>query len=91
MEMNKMSKGLETLQQYRNESGKRIYEAGLVNPNGLIFHVRSESDSSIEYDIEDSESGFTCSCPDYEKRGQYLRCKHICSVEEFILHYEERS
>lgn len=82
-----MSKGLETLQQYRNESGRRIYEAGLVNPNGLIFHVRSESDENTEYDIEDVEGGFICSCPDHAKRGNILTCKHIKAVEEFILHY----
>ena len=80
-----MSKGLETLQEYRNESGRRIYEAGLVNPNGIIFHVRSESDINTEYDIEDSDSGFTCNCPDFQKRGDILVCKHIRSVEYFIL------
>ncbi len=63
----------------REEKGKQI-----ANTKGCVFRVddthykvRSQSNNSF-YDVEETEIGWRCSCPDHKFRG--MKCKHIFAV-----------
>ena len=46
----------------------------------MIIHIRIKSQSSNNiYEINSTELGFVCSCPDHKFRG--VKCKHIYCVE----------
>lgn len=80
-----MSKGLETLQEYRNKSGQKLYESGAVQQlDNDSFLVKSESNQEQVYFIENNLEGLSCNCPDFSKRGKYLSCKHIVSVKVYL-------
>ncbi len=76
--------GLQKLQEYRNKSGKSLFESGNVgiglDQNNYV--VQSESDPLVEYTIKITMDyrGLKCDCKDFETRGQWLECKHICGV-----------
>jgi hypothetical protein len=84
-----MSKGLEKLQAYRDESGRRIYAAGAVQQLGRdSFLVASESSADV-YNVTLLDGSYSCQCKDFEIRGAYLKCKHICAVREMINQSED--
>lgn len=81
---------LEDLQHYRDERGLLLYYEGMVKPKGILISVQSESNSGVEYDVLVDDSGaFSCNCPDFEERGDYLQCKHI-SASKFYLQKGKR-
>ena len=78
---------LETLQNYRNSSGKRLYETGHIVGNNeelTLFLVKSESNNDDIYQVDLIHDKSFCSCPDYEKRSKNLKCKHEMAVQYFI-------
>ena len=72
--------GLEKLQEYRNKSGLELYQDGHVLKCNRFYLVKSASEADKSYMVIDD----TCDCPDFVKRGNILKCKHICSVEYYI-------
>ena len=38
------------------------------------YHIKSQSSNNI-YEVNATELGFVCSCPDHKFRG--VKCKHI--------------
>jgi hypothetical protein len=42
------------------------------------YRIQSQSNSNV-YEINSTELGFVCSCPDHKFRG--VKCKHIYCVE----------
>lgn len=75
-----MRKMIESADTIREEKGKQI--ASILNHvyriNGLKYKVKSQSGNSY-YDVEETEIGWKCSCPDHKYRG--MKCKHIWAVE----------
>lgn len=65
----------------REARGRAIADMGnqIVRIDDLHHVVRSQSEQAKTYDVVQTESGLTCTCPDYQHRG--TRCKHIHSVE----------
>lgn len=63
----------------REEKGKKIAET----PNCVFYvtdskyKVLSQSNKGF-YDVEETEIGWKCNCPDHRFRG--MKCKHIYSV-----------
>jgi hypothetical protein len=81
-----MSIGLEKLQNFRNESGKRLYEKGHVvgfNAEKTLFLVKSESSNDI-YEVNLLENNSVCECPDYNRMSKVVKCKHEMSVQYFL-------
>ena len=39
------------------------------------YHIKSQSSSNNIYEVNATELGFVCSCPDHKFRG--VKCKHI--------------
>lgn len=76
-----MSKGLETLQEYRNKSGQRLYESGAVQQlDNDSFIVQSATTEDQVYFVDEN----SCNCPDFKQRGKYLSCKHIVAVKVYL-------
>ena len=65
----------------REIRGKEIasHEGSIKRISENEYQVRSQSLEFTVYSIRRMETGWTCSCPDYQTRG--VRCKHIFAVQ----------
>ena len=79
---NEMNTGAQKLQLFRIESGRRLFDAGMVGVDVNNYVCKSDSDPTQEYKITLSHEfrGLQCDCKDFENRGSFLDCKHICAV-----------
>lgn len=50
----------------------------VYHTNGFKYRVKSQSGNGY-YDVEETEIGWKCSCPDHKYRE--MKCKHIWAVE----------
>jgi len=84
---------LAVLQEERLSRGLDLYLRGKIRfpyrqrGDGLrvgktLFGVLSDSRPDLMHIVErpDENSPWTCSCEDFQKRGERLACKHICAV-----------
>jgi transposase-like protein len=64
----------------RENLGQQIAssEGHVFRVDDTNYKVRSQSVHEFFYDVEETEIGWTCSCPDHKYRG--LKCKHIWAV-----------
>lgn len=67
----------------REERGRLIAATGRIKQSGSVWLVPSQTNSGMYVVDLAAEEGPTCNCPDWELRRQ--RCKHIHSVEFFII------
>jgi hypothetical protein len=64
----------------RKERGRLIAQAnGLVKRNSETSYTVSSQSGNGTYDVNATEFGWNCSCPDSIYRG--VKCKHIHAVE----------
>ena len=77
---------LQTLQNYRDESGKRLYQTGhIVGFDNKYNHFLVKSESSEEiYTVDIVDGNSVCSCPDYNNRSKNLKCKHEICIQLFL-------
>jgi hypothetical protein len=81
-----MSIGLEKLQNFRNESGKRMYEAGFVvghNAERTLVLIKSESSDMI-YEVNFLGGSSVCECMDYNRMSKVVKCKHEMAARYFL-------
>jgi len=67
----------------REERGKAIAEKGgqIRKVNDHLFEVKSQSGNRF-YDVRSTNSGMTCTCSDFVKRGE--ACKHILATRFYL-------
>jgi len=67
----------------REERGKVIVNQGnqVKKVNDNSFRVKSQSGNGF-YEVKATESGMTCTCPDFVYRGG--RCKHIAATRYYL-------
>jgi len=77
--------GIQKLQEFRNKSGRSLFEAGHVGIDLENYVVQSESDPLTEYRIFITVDyrGLKCDCKDFSNRGDWLDCKHIMAVRYY--------
>ena len=70
----------------REERGKSIVKRGnqIINIDDIHFKVKSRSGKRY-YDVELTEDGVTCTCPDKVSQGEH--CKHIHAVKFYLEKY----
>lgn len=70
----------EPLKTTREERGRIIAEhiGNIRRIDDTHYEVKAQSTDGF-YNIDKTEIGWICSCPDYRKRG--VKCKHIHAVE----------
>jgi hypothetical protein len=64
----------------REDKALQLSNAGAVSKDKIsdnLYHVKSEKDSSIEYEVIPSMN--VCTCIDFERNG--LPCKHVIAVQ----------
>ena len=82
---------LAVLQEERLSRGLDLYLRGKIRfpyrqrGDGLrvgrtLFGVIGDSGQMYIVERPDENSPWTCGCPDFQKRGSQLACKHICCV-----------
>jgi hypothetical protein len=77
--------GIQKLQEYRNKSGRSLFESGHVGIDIENYVVQSESDPLVEYVVKVTVDyrGLKCDCKDFETRGKWLECKHCMAVRYY--------
>ncbi|MGA9171328.1 MAG: DDE-type integrase/transposase/recombinase [Nitrososphaeraceae archaeon] len=65
----------------REQQGRAIAKmsGSIKRINDISYTVNSRSGNGSSYDINATEIGWVCSCPDHKFRG--VKCKHIYAVE----------
>jgi len=63
----------------RQQRGREIAAQAMLEWDGKLWHVPSQSGATVYLVEYDRQDGPICSCPDFEVHG--LRCKHIYAVE----------
>jgi transposase-like protein/ribosomal protein S27AE len=77
------------MENLREERGKEIanHEGQIKRINENEYQVQSQSKKFTIYSIRKMETGWICSCPDFQDRGN--QCKHIWAVQiSYNLHEE---
>jgi transposase-like protein len=69
------------MENLREERGKEIanQEGSIKRISDNEYQVKSQSKEYTVYSVRKMETGWICSCPDYQTRGE--RCKHIYAVQ----------
>ena len=73
----------------REIKGQEIasHEGAIKRISESEYEVQSQSKRYFWYSVRKMDTGWTCSCPDFRKRGSY--CKHIIAVQiSYNLHEE---
>jgi hypothetical protein len=63
----------------RQQRGQEIAARAVLEWDGKLWHVPSQSGVTVYQVDYDRQDGPSCTCPDFEAHG--LRCKHIYAVE----------
>ena len=69
------------MENLREERGKEIasHDGQVKRLSENEYQVESQSKKFTVYSVRKMNTGWTCSCPDYQTRG--VRCKHIFAVQ----------
>lgn len=92
---NQISVTKQIVKKASREDKAKALVAGVTRDENDVFSyaVPSQSDPSKVYEVRLQSNGYTCNCPDFERRGQVggavsSVCKHIIAVEMFNGDYE---
>jgi hypothetical protein len=62
----------------REDRALQLFQAGAISKiSDVLYHVRSQKDASVEYEVIPSIG--VCTCIDFERNG--LPCKHIIATQ----------
>jgi transposase-like protein len=66
-----------------NRGVQIVMKGDVKKQNGGCFQVRSQSNQDNWYDIIWEKNHWSCSCMDYQKRGN--KCKHVFAIKYFLM------
>lgn len=78
--MNRTQQIKQILRLKREDKALQLFQAGAVSKiSDDLYHVKSQKDPSIEYEVIPSMN--VCTCIDFERNG--LPCKHVIATQLF--------
>jgi predicted nucleic acid-binding Zn finger protein len=71
----------------RRQKAEKIAKTEVIKKDGKGWVVPSQSGKGY-YNVAQEGTGLTCTCPDFQLRGQ--PCKHVLSVQIVILRWFDK-